>query len=236
MRKIIHRSGERGFVDHGWLKANHSFSFANYFDPEKMGFGVLRVLNDDLIFPDSGFGTHPHENMEITTIVLKGELTHEDSAGHKEVIRPGEVQVMSAGTGISHSEFNHSSTELMNLLQIWILPDNKGHEPRYDQKFFDLTERKNKFQVLISPDKNNESLWLNQNTYFSIIDLDKDKSVEYELNDKTNGVYFFLIEGKVNLAEETLSKRDAVGLWDFFNFNIEALEYSELLAIEVPMQ
>lgn len=236
MRKIIHRSDDRGFADHGWLKANHSFSFASYFDPDKMGFGVLRVLNDDLIFPESGFGTHPHENMEIATIVLKGELTHEDSAGNKEVIRPGEVQVMSAGTGIYHSEFNNSSTELINLLQIWILPDNKGHKPRYDQKVFDLKERKNKFQVLISPDKKNKSLWLNQNSYFSIIDLDKTKSVEYKLNDKTNGIYFFLIEGKVTLAEETLSKRDAAGLWEFSNLNIEALEDSELLAIEVPMQ
>lgn len=235
MRKVLHKENTRGFADHGWLKAKHSFSFASWYAHERMNFGVLRVLNDDIIVGGEGFGTHPHENMEIVTIPLKGKLAHKDSEGNEEVIHANEVQVMSAGTGINHSEYNASETEDANTLQIWIMPDKKGHSPRYAQKKFKLSNRKNKFQSLVFPDKNEGNLWLNQDAYFSIVDLDSGNEIKYALHSPKNGIYVFAIEGSFSVAEETLNKRDAIGIWDISEVEFNALDNSTILIIEVPM-
>ncbi|MCB0729639.1 MAG: pirin family protein [Ignavibacteriae bacterium] len=235
MNKIYHPESERGFADHEWLVARHSFSFAGWYSPEKVHFGKLRVLNDDIVQPGQGFGTHPHDNMEIVTIPLKGSLAHKDSMGHEEIIKTNEVQVMSAGTGILHSEFNPSNTDLVNLLQIWVFPDKKGHTPRYNQKFFDPIKRKNKFQTIVSPSKDDGSLWLNQNAYFSLCDLDKNNSVSYKIHSKGNGLYIFNIEGKINIDEQDLNRRDALGIWEVEKVEISAEETSFFLIIEVPM-
>lgn len=234
MKKTIHRAESRGHADHGWLNAHHSFSFANYYNPERIRFGTLRVLNDDIVQPGEGFGTHPHDNMEIVTIPLRGELAHKDSTGNKEVIRPNEVQIMSAGSGLTHSEFNNSKTEEINLLQIWVFPKERNIKPRYDQKVFNPEERINKIKTVVSP-SDKDALWINQNAYFSITSLEKEKAVNYEIKSKGNGLYVFLIEGKIEIAGETLGKRDAIGLEDLNNIEIKAAEKSEVLLIEVPM-
>ncbi|MBZ0179775.1 MAG: pirin family protein [Melioribacteraceae bacterium] len=236
MKKVIHRSNERGYFDHGWLKTNHSFSFASYYNPAKMHFGVLRVMNDDIIQAGAGFGTHPHENMEIISIPIYGSLAHKDSAGNEEKISGSEVQVMSAGTGIFHSEYNGSDTEDANFLQLWIFPDKKGHKPRYDQRSFDTTMRKNNFQLVVAPkDFNKEALWINQNAYVSLIDLDNSKEINYELYDKNNGVYVFIIEGTLGIGVEILNRRDAIGISNSGSIKIEAKDDAEILLIEVPM-
>ncbi len=234
MKKTIHRAESRGHADHGWLNAHHSFSFANYYNPERIRFGTLRVLNDDIVQPGEGFGTHPHDNMEIVTIPLRGELAHKDSTGNKEVIRPNEVQIMSAGSGLTHSEFNNSKTEEINLLQIWVFPKERNIKPRYDQKVFNPEERINKIKTVVSP-SDKDALWINQNAYFSITSLEKEKAVNYEIKSKGNGLYVFLIEGKIEIAGETLGKRDAIGLEDLKDIEIKAAEKSEVLLIEVPM-
>ena len=235
MKSTIHKANTRGFFDYGWLKTYHTFSFSSYHDPERINFGKLRVLNDDTIEGGQGFGTHPHNDMEIVTIPLEGALAHKDSTGGEGVIYPDEIQVMSAGTGIRHSEFNHLSDGTTKLLQIWIFPDKKGHNPRYDQKFFDAEERKNKLQFIVTPEKKDDNLWLNQDTYFALTDLEKDKSIDYKLHTSGNGVYLFIIEGKISFGENTLSKRDGIGIWDIEEFTITSKEKSQLLFIEVPM-
>lgn len=235
MKKVIHKSDSRGYADHGWLKAKHSFSFANWYDPEKMNFGLMRVLNDDIIAPGTGFGTHPHDNMEIVTIPLKGAVAHKDSEGHEEVIHPDEVQVMSAGTGILHSEYNHLENEETNLFQIWIFPDRKGHLPRYDQKSFDPVERKNQIQFVVTPDKKDGNLWLNQNAYFSRTDLESGKNIIYNLHLENNGIYVMVIEGNISVTGENLKKRDAIGISESSEVEMTANEDSQLLIIEVPM-
>lgn len=235
MEKTIYKSESRGHADHGWLNANHSFSFANYYNPERIRFGLLRVLNDDIVQPGMGFGTHPHDNMEIVTIPLKGELAHKDSTGNKEVIKPNEVQIMSAGSGLTHSEFNNSQTDLVNLLQIWIFPKEKNITPRYEQKLFNPDERKNKFQTVVSPGKNNGALWINQDAYLSLGNLEKGKNVKYNINHKGNGLYVFVIEGEIEIESEKLSRRDAIGLEKIASIDINAIENSEVLLIEVPM-
>lgn len=234
MKKIIHKAESRGHADHGWLNAHHSFSFANYYNPERVRFGLLRVLNDDIVQPGEGFGTHPHDNMEIVTIPLKGELAHKDSTGNKEVIHPNEVQIMSAGSGLTHSEFNNSKTDEVNLLQIWVFPKEKNIKPRYDQKVFEQADRLNKIQTLVSP-KDDNALWINQDAYFSRTDLEKGKEVDYELNTKKNGVYIFVIEGKIEIDGDILLKRDAIGIQETDKINIKAEVKSELLIIEVPL-
>ncbi|MFZ1290906.1 MAG: pirin family protein [Melioribacteraceae bacterium] len=236
MNTIFHPANERGHFDHGWLKTYHSFSFASWYSPKKINFGKLRVLNDDTVEPNEGFGKHPHENMEIVTIPLKGSLAHKDSMGHQENIKPNEVQVMSAGMGITHSEFNASDSENVELLQIWIFPNRNGHTPRYNQKYFDPNERKNKLQIIVSPDKNADSLWLNQDTYFCLGDFEKKKIVSYKIHNSNNGVYIFVIEGKINVANETLNRRDALGISDMESFEISVEEDSKILLIEVPMK
>lgn len=236
MKKVFHAADERGYADHGWLKAHHSFSFANWYDPDRLNFGKLRVLNDDIIEPGKGFGTHPHENMEIVTIPLKGSLAHKDNTGHEEIIRPNDVQVMSAGTGILHSEYNSSESEFVNLFQVWIFPNKNGHEPRYDQMSFNPAERKNRLQTIISPNKNDKSLWLNQDTYFTLCDLDPNVSITYKTHNKNNGVYLFIIEGKIKVTDQILNERDALGIWETKSIDIAAKKKSSFIIIEVPMK
>jgi len=235
MKKIIHKANSRGHFDYGWLKTYHTFSFSNYYDPERVNFGMLRVLNDGEIEGGQGFGTHPHNDMEIVTIPLEGAVAHKDSTGGEGVIYPDEIQVMSAGTGILHSEFNHLNDGTTKLLQLWIFPDKKGHTPRYNQKFFDSEERKNKFQFIVTPEKKVGNLWLNQDAYLSLTNLEKDKSLNYKIHTKGNGVYLFLIEGKISIGDELLSRRDGIGIWDTEEFSITANEDSQVLLIEVPM-
>ena len=235
MKKIIHKANSRGHFDYGWLKTYHTFSFSNYYDPERVNFGMLRVLNDDEIEGGQGFGTHPHNDMEIVTIPLEGAVAHKDSTGGEGVIYPDEIQVMSAGTGILHSEFNHLNDGTTKLLQLWIFPDKKGHKPRYDQKFFDSEERKNKLQFIVTPEKKDDNLWLNQDAYLSLTDLEKDKSINYKVHTKGNGVYLFLIDGEISVAGEALSKRDGIGIYETAEFSIIANKDSQILLIEIPM-
>ena len=235
MKKVIHKAETRGYFDFGWLKTNHTFSFGNYYDPERVNFGMLRVLNDDFVSPAQGFGTHPHNDMEIVSIPLTGGLAHKDSTGSEGVIFPNEVQVMSAGSGILHSEYNYSKEEESNFLQLWIFPDKKGHKPRYNQKSFNPEERKNKLQLIVSPAKSDDTLWLNQDAYLSLTDLEKEKSLTYNIHTRGNGVYIFLIEGKVDIADETISKRDGIGIWETNEILLKAGDDSQILIIEIPM-
>ncbi|WP_317131654.1 pirin family protein [Formosa maritima] len=235
---MIHKAANRGFANHGWLQANHSFSFANYFDKDKIQFGALRVLNDDIIAPKMGFGTHPHQNMEIITIPLSGVLKHRDNMHQDwQQILPGEVQVMSAGTGIQHSEINGSADEHLSLFQIWVIPNKQNVKPRYDQKSYSSEDRKNKIQTLVTSIEENHkgSLKIHQDTIISRIDLDKDKTLEYKLKSKHHGVYIMNIFGKIKIHNEIISTRDAIGISDIENFSILAEDDSGLLLIEVPM-
>lgn len=232
MKPIIHKANTRGHAKHGWLESFHTFSFANYHNPDRMHFGALRVLNDDFIDAGEGFGTHPHRDMEIVTIPLSGALQHADSTGRREIIRHGEVQIMSAGTGIAHSEMNASKNEPVTLLQIWVMPKKLGIDPRYDQRVFNTEDRKNKFQTVVSP--NGEGLYINQDAFFSLANLDSGKTLKYSLKGKDSAVYFFVINGAMDISGHTLDKRDAIGLADA-EISLEALKDTELLAIEVPL-
>ncbi|WP_053404128.1 pirin family protein [Persicobacter sp. CCB-QB2] len=234
MKTVFHKATERGHANHGWLDAHHSFSFAQWYDPEKVHFGALRVLNDDIISPGMGFGTHPHDNMEIVTIPLEGELKHKDSTGNEEIIREGEVQIMSAGSGIYHSEFNPNHDQHTNLLQIWVFPEKRNIEPRYDQKIFDQEGRHNQWQTVVSPDGEG-ALWINQKAYFNISNLEKGKNLNYEFRNPEQGGYLFVIDGSIEINGQKLGKRDAVGISETGQFEIKSLENSKLLLIEVPM-
>ena len=234
-QSILHLSETRGRADFGWLKSRHTFSFADYYNPSRMNFGALRVLNDDRILGGTGFGTHPHQNMEIISIPISGGLQHEDSFGHNQVIQQGEVQVMSAGTGIAHSEFNASPTEEAQFLQIWILPKKLNIQPRYDQKKFDLIERKNKFQLVVSNDGRDGSLKINQDAFLSLVDIEEGTSLTYSKKMAQNGVYFFLIDGEADVGGENLRPRDAVGFKNTDHIEAKALQPSQLLVIEVPL-
>lgn len=239
MKTIIHKANERGFANHGWLQANHSFSFANFYNKDKIQFGALRVLNDDIIAPKMGFGTHPHDNMEIITIPLKGVLKHRDNMGDEWIpVVPGEVQVMSAGTGVQHSEVNGSNTEHLSLFQIWIMPNKQNVKPRYDQKMFDANKRKNMLQILVSSidEGHDSSLKIHQDAIISRIDLEKGKTFEYQLKSKSHGVYVMTIFGNYSINENELQTRDAVGVSETSNFNIKTNEDSGLLFIEVPIE
>jgi len=235
MKTIIYPASERGGADFGWLKAKHSFSFGQWYDPQKVHFGALRVLNDDLVKGGGGFPPHPHDNMEIVTIPLKGELAHKDSSGGSGVIKAGDIQIMSAGTGIKHSEYNASETEEINLLQVWVIPKHRNITPRYDQRTFEVTERQNKWQIVVSPDEKDNALWINQDTRFALTNLEAGKEITYSVNFRGNGVYIFVIEGAIKIGNESLSKRDAAGIYNSDSFTIQAVETSQLLAIEVPM-
>lgn len=237
MKKLIHKAKDRGHANHGWLNAHHSFSFANYFDKDKIQFGALRVLNDDTIAAKMGFGTHPHDNMEIITIPLSGVLKHRDNIHEDwQSVLPGEVQVMSAGTGVQHSEINGSEDQSLTLFQIWIIPNQRNVTPRYGQKSFHPEDRKNKLQTLVTSDNlDNESLKIHQDAVLSRIDLDKKQSFEYHLKSKHHGVYVMIIGGEVMIDNETLQTRDALGISETDRFSIRATENSEVLFIEVPM-
>ncbi len=236
MKTIIHKSDSRGLADHGWLKSRHTFSFAEYHNPERVRFGLLRVLNDDIVEAGMGFGTHPHDNMEIISIPLKGALAHKDSTGNEHVINTGDVQIMSAGSGLYHSEYNASKKDEVNFLQIWVFPKERDIEPRYEQKTFDAADRKNKFQTVVSPEKNNGALWINQDAYFSLSSLTKDADVKYTIQNKGNGAYIFVISGSIEIAGNKLDKRDAIGVEDTDSVDIKTNEDSEILVIEVPMK
>ncbi|MFT5731133.1 MAG: redox-sensitive bicupin YhaK (pirin superfamily) [Desulforhopalus sp.] len=235
MKPMYHENQSRGLADHGWLKSRHTFSFADYYNPESMDFGLLRVLNDDIVTPSMGFGTHPHENMEIISIPLSGALRHQDSMGNKHIISTGEVQIMSAGSGITHSEYNDSSSEDVNFLQIWVLPKERDITPRYDQKLFDEGNRKNRFQLLVAPENSEETVLINQDAWFSLADIEAEKQVVYEKNDKKNGVYFFVIEGNVNIDGNAVKRRDGLGIVDGKTYPIVAQSKAQILAIEVPL-
>lgn len=237
MKKVVHRSGDRGHANHGWLDTYHTFSFANWHNPKQMNFGVLRVLNDDVVAPGMGFGQHPHADMEIISIPLRGSLTHRDTMGHSQEIRTEDVQVMSAGTGLQHSEMNGSATADVNFLQLWIFPEARGVEPRYDQASFDENERVGQWQQLVRPKAvDGEGLWINQSAYMSRVVLAEGESISYSVKEEGNGVYFFIIDGDVQVSEESLAKRDGIGVWEASELSLKAGNGAEVLAIEVPMQ
>lgn len=236
MKTVYHPSNSRGQQNHGWLKANHTFSFANYYDPERVNFGALRVLNDDYIEGGMGFGMHPHANMEIITIPLSGELHHKDSMGNFGAIRKGEIQVMSAGTGVQHSEFNGLEDEAVTLLQIWVIPNKINVQPRYDQIRIADNEKLNGFQQIISPNPDDEGSWINQDAWFNLAKFEKGYTKEYQLNKKDNGVYVFVIKGSAKIGDQLLETRDGFGICEAESFTLEATEDAEILLMEVPMQ
>lgn len=235
MNTVVHKSDSRGSADHGWLRSRHTFSFAGYHNPDRVHFGALRVLNDDTVTGGKGFGTHPHDNMEIISIPLFGDLEHKDSTGTGEVIKTGDVQIMSAGSGLRHSEFNHSKEEEVQFLQIWVFPKERDITPRYEQKTFDPEDRMNKFQTVVSPE-GADALWINQDAYFSLANLDAGMELSYEVKKPGNGVYFFVLNGEINIADQSLDLRDAVGVTDTSEIHLKARSYAEVLAIEVPME
>ncbi len=236
MKTTLHRANSRGLAEHGWLTSRHTFSFADYYEPSRMNFGLLRVLNDDIVAGGGGFGTHPHNNMEIISIPLSGALAHRDSMGHTSVISSGDVQIMSAGSGLRHSEFNHSRDEQINFLQIWIYPKERDIEPRYGQRAYSPAERKNRFQVVVSPKQSEETLWINQDAQLALASSDAGSTTEYILSNAAHGAYLFVIEGSVEVAGEQLGRRDAIGIEGVDRFSVTATTDAELLVIEVPMQ
>jgi redox-sensitive bicupin YhaK (pirin superfamily) len=234
---ILHKAETRGDANHGWLHSRHTFSFADYYDPDRMHFGALRVLNDDLVEAGMGFGTHPHENMEIVSIPLEGDLEHKDSMGNVSVIRNGDVQVMSAGTGITHSEYNKNKDRLVKFLQIWVFPNKKNVKPRYDQITLRSGDRHNSFQQILSPNADDEGVWIYQDAWFHLGQFDKGVSTNYTIKKKGNGVYAFIIEGDVSIEGNNLEERDGLGIWDSDNISIKANSQSaEVLLMEVPMR
>ncbi|MBZ5858526.1 pirin family protein [Flavihumibacter profundi] len=235
MKTIFHPSAERGAVDFGWLNSHHSFSFGHWYNPEKVHFGALRVLNDDIVRGGAGFGTHPHDNMEIVSIPLKGALAHKDSTGTDGVINTGDVQIMSAGSGIQHSEYNASKTDQVNFLQIWVYPKVQNIKPRYEQKAFNESGRQNQWQVVVSPDVADGGVWINQDSLFSLATVEAGKTISYTNRFKGNGVYFFLLEGSIEIAGQKLSDRDAIGVWEAEETSISVAANSKILAIEIPM-
>ena len=235
MKKVFHSASSRGAADHGWLQAKHSFSFANYYDPERVQFGALRVLNDDIIAPGMGFGTHPHDNMEIITIPLEGALEHKDSMNNIGVIETDEIQVMSAGSGVYHSEYNKNKDQSVSLLQIWVFPNKKNVTPRYDQKNIKDLKKVNSFYPIVTPNQNGPGMWIHQDAWFHLGEFDKETRINYNINKKGNGVYAFLIEGSVQIDGESLEKRDALGIWDTEKFELLANQNSRVLLIEVPL-
>lgn len=237
MKTILHKAATRGHANHGWLNSFHTFSFANYYDPERIHFGALRVLNDDTVAGGGGFGTHPHDNMEIISIPLSGDLEHKDSTGTHGVIRHGEVQVMSAGTGVKHSEFNKNEDIPVKFLQIWVFPKEKGVKPRYQQASFDFQSKKDSLQQIVSPSVDDDGLWIHQNAWFNIGVFGKGTALDYELHSPENGVYVFVIEDSFVVNGQTLEKRDGLGIWEVNALSLESLsDDAEVLLMEVPME
>lgn len=234
---LLIKAKDRGHANHGWLDTHHTFSFANYYNPDRMHFGVLRVINDDYIAAGAGFGTHPHENMEIITIPFEGDLEHKDSMGNGEIIKNGDVQVMSAGTGIYHSEYNANKDQAVKLFQIWVFPNKRNVEPRYDQITLDITKMHNRFMQILSPNPEDDGVWIHQNAWFDMGKFDQGKQVSHQLRaPKTNGVYAMVVDGKFKINGQDLEHRDGLGLWDIESLNIETLESGRLLLMEVPLQ
>jgi redox-sensitive bicupin YhaK (pirin superfamily) len=236
MKTVLHRANTRGHANHGWLDSHHTFSFANYRNPERMHFGVLRVLNDDIVAPGRGFGRHPHDNMEIISIPLEGDLEHKDSMGNVAVIKQGDVQVMSAGTGIYHSEYNRKQDQQVKFLQIWLFPNKKNVEPRYDQITLENSNLKNQLYQVLSPSQNDEGVWIHQNAWFHMGNLEKGFETTYEIKSKGNGVYAFVLDGDVTIDNQDLGKRDGFGVWDTESICIKADSDAKILLMDVPMQ
>ncbi len=235
MKTVLHKAETRGYANHGWLNSHHSFSFASYQNPERMHFGVLRVLNDDVVSEAKGFGTHPHRNMEIISIPLEGDLQHMDSMGNTTIIKQGDVQVMSAGTGIQHSEYNKNKDRPVKFLQIWIIPNKKDVAPRYDQISLREIERKNTFYQILSPNPEDQGVWLHQDAWFHLGDFETGNKATYTLKKKGNGIYVFVLEGEVEINDQLLGKRDGYGVWDVDQFDFKSISASKILLMEVPM-
>ena len=233
---VLHKANTRGHANHGWLDSHHTFSFANYHDPTRMNFGVLRVLNDDVVDGGMGFGTHPHSNMEIISIPLEGDLQHKDSMGNITVISQGDVQVLSAGTGISHSEKNKNRDRAVKFLQIWVFPKKQNVPPRYDQISTGDLEKKNELYQVLSPNPHDAGVWIHQDAWFFMGNLDAEVSQEYKIHKKGNGIYVFVLEGDVTIDGQTLNKRDGFGAWDVDGIQITADTNTRILLMEVPMQ
>jgi redox-sensitive bicupin YhaK (pirin superfamily) len=233
---ILHKASSRGHANHGWLNAYHSFSFASWYNPERIQFGMLRVLNDDTVAAGMGFGTHPHDNMEIITIPLEGDLAHKDSMGNAATIKTGDVQVMSAGTGIQHSEFNPNADQHTKLFQIWLFPKYRNVEPRYQQITLDSTKQKNEFAQILSPNEEDEGVWIHQDAWFYLSDFDKDFAKKLALKKEGNGFYIMNIEGEIEVNGEKLEKRDAIGIWETNEIEIKANSDSRFLIMEIPME
>ena len=233
---ILHKAASRGDANHGWLHSRHTFSFADYYNPERVHFGALRVLNDDHVAAGMGFGTHPHDNMEIISIPLEGDLEHRDNMGNVAVIKNGDVQVMSAGTGITHSEYNKNKDKPVKFLQIWVFPNRNNVKPRYDQITLNINDRRNKFQQILSPDADDEGVWIYQDAWFHLGRFDKGFSVNYNIKKSSNGVYAFIIKGEVSIEGNNLNERDGLGIWNTDKISIKAnSQDSEVLLMEVPM-
>lgn len=232
---IVHKAATRGHANHGWLNSYHTFSFANYYNPERMNFGVLRVLNDDQVAAGMGFDTHPHNNMEIVSIPLEGALEHKDSMGNIAVIKHGDVQVLSAGTGISHSEYNKSKNEPVKFLQIWILPNKQNVQPRYDQITLKAEDAHNQLQQVLSPNKEDAGVWIHQDAWFHIGKFDKGAHTEYNIKRNGNGVYVFVLNGDIRIDDEKLTTRDGLGTWNTDKISIVADSDASFLLMDVPM-
>ncbi|MEM9325380.1 MAG: pirin family protein [Bacteroidota bacterium] len=236
MNTVLHKANTRGHANHGWLNSHHSFSFANYYNPERINFGALRVLNDDHVAAGRGFGTHPHDNMEIISIPLAGDLEHKDSMGNAAVIKEGDVQAMSAGTGVFHSEYNKNTDKEVKFLQIWVFPRERNVTPRYDQISIKDLEKPNELYQVLSPDKDDAGVWINQDAWFHMGTFDQETAVNYELKKPGNGVYAFVLEGDAEIVGQDLSTRDAIGVWDTEKVTLKANEGTRVLFMEVPMQ
>ena len=235
MKKILQRANERGVAEHGWLHSRHSFSFAHYYNPDKMGFGLLRVLNDDTVEPGKGFGTHAHNNMEIISIVLEGALEHKDSMGSTSVINKNDIQVMSAGTGITHSEYNLSKSDIVKFLQLWIIPKEQNIKPRYDQRSFPENERTNQLITVASGDKNMDALYIHQNAEINLGVLEAGKTINTKLTFRGNGFYLFVIEGDLLVVDKKLERRDSIGIWEADEITIKAETDAKFVVVEIPM-
>jgi hypothetical protein len=237
MNTILHKADTRGNANHGWLQSKHTFSFANYYNPERMNFGVLRVLNDDTVSEAQGFGTHPHRDMEIISIPLEGDLEHKDNMGNTTIIKEGDIQVMSAGTGIMHSEYNANKDRPVKFLQIWVFPNKKKVEPRYDQITLNTEDRNNQFQQVLSPNPDDAGVWIHQDAWFHMTNLEKGKSLSYTLkNPELNGVYVFVLKGDATVNNQSLNARDGFGIWEANELDIKADSNTELLLMEIPMK
>ena len=232
---ILHKANTRGNANHGWLQSYHTFSFANYYNPERMNFGVLRVLNDDTVAAGMGFGKHPHQNMEIISIPLEGDLEHQDSMGNKTVIKNGDIQVMSAGTGVQHSEYNKNQDKEVKFLQIWVIPNKQNVAPRYDQITLHLEERHNKLQQILSPNADDAGVWIHQDAWFHLGKFDKEVATDYHFKKQGNGLYVFVLNGDVTVNGQSLNKRDGFGIWNTDKVSIKADSEAEFLLMEVPM-